>query len=545
MITLSRMTRFTRLIVFGILAFSGSLLLGETYLPSIEYFWALGSGRLLLCLALVYLPITDAGRFRPLLFLLSLAGLSSLYLGEVVGTDWVLVTLLYLSLEVAIDCLVLTNATEQEIPFELGWLAGWRLLGLWGGIFLQHSDLSRWTGRITLSVLGALTCFWMASRESQSDHFLPRGWSKSFPAARESVTEGIRRLAKPWSLAAAFNLFCFAFLTGYSTGAILPYPLLHPQGAGTWLTEIFSNLQVLVVGLLAMLAIERLRLRTQVALVNLMAWGLLLPGLILGQSIPIYLWGLLLTGILISTRVVLRETFSVDPVLKAAVVVTVWTGGGLLGELMPALSTATEKGVKVALLIAIITFATLCWRRYSQKARMINTPLPSTVVEARFGDRTQDFQGVPTERKKRKRFGRWRGRLNYLVVHLPVYIITLGLLFGGLRIGSYFVHNRGDWERRFDDATKTFRTELFFSAFTRRLTEEMLASQRVPKDWGRFIEDSFHSNGTPLNDIDLWNTPYHFQNIPGKVVIVCAGPDRLFDTPDDLTQEVPKPVGVP
>lgn len=540
--TLSRIDRFTRLIVFGLLAFVGSLLLGQTYLPSVEYFWALGSGRLLLCLVLVYLPVTNAGRFRPLLFTLSALGLVYYYLGhQLYSTHWVLVTLLYLSLEVAIDCLVLTVATEQELPLELGWLAGWRLVGLWAGIFLQHSDLSQWLGRVTFVCLIGLACFWLLVRESASARFLPSGLVRRDD---KNIVDDIRSLADRWNLAAAVNLFCFAFLTGYCAGAILPYPLLHPEGAGTWLGEIFSNLQVLFVGLLAMFAIERLRLRTQVVLANLLAWGLLLPGLILDQPIPAYVWGLLLTGTLVSTRVMLRECYKIDPVLKAAAIVTVWTTGGLFGELFPSISPSAERGLKLTLLLVVLTFATLGWRRYSRQATQIASPIPASTIEARFGDRTQDFEAVPSERKKRKRFVRWRGRVNYLFVHLPVYVVTLAIVFGGLKIGSYVIHNKGDWERRFEDATRAFRTELFFGAFKRRLTEEMLASQRVPQDWRQFIEQSFSSQGVPLTDVDLWDTPYRFHSLPGKVVVESAGPDRVFETSDDLIQEVEKPVGV-
>jgi hypothetical protein len=546
-LTLSRADRFTRLVLFGLLAFSGSLLLGQTYLPTIAYFWALGMGRLLLSIGFVYLPMTDAGRFRPLLLMFALGGLACFaFFSTLIFAQWVLVTLLYVSLEVAMDCLVLISATEQEVPFELGWLAAWRLLGLWVGIFIQYSDLSGWTGRLTLIILMVLACFWAVSRENSSDRFLPRQRIKAQPSALERLTRDVRSLSQPWSLAAAINLFCYAILTGFCTGAILPYPLLHPQAAGMWLQEILPNLQVLGVGILVMFFAETRRLRTQLVLVSLVGWGLLLPGLVLGDPISAYAWGLLLTGTLVATRVVLRECYKVDPVLRAAVIVTVWTCGGLLGEqLERSLSESFGMTLQVVIPLVIAAFASLGWRRYGQEAKAVLTAIPdSSRLEARFGDRTQDFGALPTEPVKKSKPGRWRGRLTYLLVHLPVYLITIGALIGSFRVGSYIVHNRSDWERRLEDTKRTFKTELFFNSFARRLTEELLASQRVPDDWGDFIGASFQSTGVPLSDIDFWGTPYLILSLPGKVVIVSAGPDRELETADDLSQEVRKPVGV-
>ena len=143
MLALSRMDRMTRMVVFGMLAFAGSFLLGESYLPTPSYFWGLGAGRLLFCLLLVALPATDAGRFRPFLVLLAGASFTVVFWApSFLFARWVMLTLLYLTMEVSIDALVLNRATEQEVPMELGWLAGCRLCGLWLGLFVQYAGLT-------------------------------------------------------------------------------------------------------------------------------------------------------------------------------------------------------------------------------------------------------------------------------------------------------------------------------------------------------------------------------------------------------------------
>ncbi|MCA9780954.1 MAG: hypothetical protein KC800_29750, partial [Candidatus Eremiobacteraeota bacterium] len=81
--------------------------------------------------------------------------------------------------------------------------------------------------------------------------------------------------------------------------------------------------------------------------------------------------------------------------------------------------------------------------------------------------------------------------------------------------------------------------------FSRRLQEEMLATQRVPTEWDVFISQSFHSNGKPLTDVDFWGKPYRFENNPGEVRVVSAGPDGFFETKDDLEETIEKPEGVP
>ena len=548
MLALSRMDRMTRMVVFGMLAFAGSFLLGESYLPTLSYFWGLGAGRLLFCLLLVALPSTDAGRFRPLLVLISVASFAVVFWApSLLFARWVLLTLLYLTMEVSIDALVLNRATEQEVPLELGWLAGCRLCGLWLGLFVQYAGLTEELRpqQLAWSTLLLVLAFWTVARESSADRFVPRGLAEPKSSVRESFPDYLKILGSPWALAAVTGLGCYACLAGYRAGAILPYPLLHPQGAGTWMGSILPNLVTLAVGLVGIFLLERLRLRNQLLAAAALACGLELSVLIQRSSPPDWLWGLLLTSILLSSRAVLRETYSMDPVLRAAVVVTAWVAGGLFGQyLTTSLPTVAGKGFGPLLSIVTAVLAGVSWSRYAQPAKELSTLLPPSHREARFGDRKQDFEAVPEPKRKSRSASGWRRRFNSFFLHLPMYLSTILLVAGGLKLGSSILHNKSEWEKQLDNASRRFQTELFLSALSRRLQEEMLASQRVPSDWHLFISSTFNSNGKPLTDIDLWNTPYRFENNRDEVRVVSAGPDKLFETADDLEKTIAKPEGV-
>lgn len=548
MLALSRMDRMTRTVVFGVLAFAGSFLLGESYLPTASYFWGLGAGRLLFCLLLVALPPTDAGRFRPLLVILAGASLAvAVWTPSFLFARWVFLTLLYLTMEVCIDALVLSRATEQEVPLELGWLAGCRLCGLWLGLFVQHAGLTDELRpeQLAWSALLAVLVFWIVARESSADRFIPRTLKEANESVRARYLENFKLLVNPWTLCAVAGLGCYASLAGYRAGAILPYPLLHPQGAGSWMSSILPNLATLAVGLLGTVILERLRLRNQLLAAAALACGLELSVLIQQSNPPTWLWGLLLTSILLSSRAVLRETYSMDPVFRAAVVVTVWVAGGLFGQyLTTSLPTPADKAVGSLLTMIAAVLAAGSWGRYAQPAKELSTLVPPSQRDARFGDRKQDFEAVPEPKRKSRLAAGWRRKFNYFFLHLPMYVTTILMVGGSLKLGSYIFHNKSEWEKQLDNASRRFQTELFLSALSRRLQEEMLASQRVPKDWNGFIASSFNSNGKPLTDIDLWNTPYRFENNPDEVRVVSAGPDRLFETADDLEKTITKPEGV-
>ena len=530
------------------LAFFGSFLLGETYLPTLSYFWGLGVGRILLGLTLLVVPVTNAGRFRPLLLVLVIGALGAdLFAPDLPFLNGVLLVLIYLVLEVSLDSLVIRWATEQELPLELGWLAGCRMAGLWSGLFVQHSALASNFGYrpLTVVILGVLLFFWLLTREELSDRFLPTGWDGEGRKTLRCALREIGILRHPWTLGALLNLFCFALLTGYNSGAILPYPLLHPDGAGLWLGQAFRGFQILGSGLLMAFILERLVLRVQLIGSAFLVWGLLLSDYFLKEPLPLFASGVLVAGSLTSTRMVLRESYKVDPVLRAILIVTFWIVGGVLGEnLRQPLPAEWALPLNLVTLVILSTVCLLGWKHYGKAAKEIRAPLPPPITEARHGDRSQDFEAVPDETRKVTRSNKTRRMTNQFLLRIPSYVIAVALIVGVVRLGLFVSRNEASWEKQMQDTTRVFKTELFLSAFSRRLTEEMLASRRVPDDWNDFISTSFHSNGVPLSDIDEWGTPYRFLSQPRWMVVTSAGPDRIFGSPDDLEVEISKPEGV-
>lgn len=533
--------------MLAVLAFAGSLLLGGTYLPTVSYFWGLGTGRVLLALALLFLPALVAGRFRPYLFTLSFVGLlAGLFLPHWIFTQWVLITLLYLLLEISIDSLVLQHATEQEVPLELGVLVVSRLTGLWAGLIWHHSDLAQGSGEHGLPqiLLAFLSLFWLLVKENPDCRFLSAKLQEKENSPREVLKKALQQILKIRATGSILNLFSTSFLAGYLGGAILPYPLLHPTTAETWLSSVQANLQLIFVGLFSTWMLEKARLRTQLLLSVTCLMGFAAAQLLaLSASWPDYVWGLVLTSILLCSRAVLRETFQLDPVLRAALVITIWTSGGVAGEIVRLyLGPPWTQTAEVLASIGVLTFVVLTFRHYNRAAHFVETKHPGKTE--RFGDRKQDFHGAPTSEPRKKSLRFFRYLSNYLFVHLPVTIILCSIAVGIIGSGLYLFDHRAEWETRLKNAEKAFRTKIFYSGFKRRLQEEMIASQRVPSDWSGFISDNFSSEGKALTDIDPWGTPYLITVHKQDIEIQSAGPDRRFDTPDDLCSSISRPAGV-
>ena len=93
------------------------------------------------------------------------------------------------------------------------------------------------------------------------------------------------------------------------------------------------------------------------------------------------------------------------------------------------------------------------------------------------------------------------------------------------------------------NSAKVFQTKLFLSSCSRRLYEEMAATQRVPHDWENFIAGNFNEEGRPMLDRDAWGRPFQFIDSGKEVLISSAGPDRTYDTSDDISIGVEKPAG--
>lgn len=543
---LQQMGRPSRLILYSAIAFCGSALLAQCYVPTSSYFWSLGSGRLLLCGALFFLPPTNAGRYRPVLIALAFLALLVLWFGsQAVFAQWVLITVLYLTLEVTVDSLVIEQATEQEAPLEIGLLAGVRLSGLWLGLLVRYTNLALGLTETTLvqGLLLALLFTWLFIRERRDDRFWPTQIEPNHPTCSSQLRQDLKRLVEPVTLLTLCHLTSAALMAGLFAQTVLPYPLIYPSNQNLWFENVTLSLHLLAVGLFGTWLLEKLGLHWQLALSS--AALLLLPWLhylSLARVWP-WAWGLLLCGVLLSTRLVLRETYRMRPVMRAAIIVTLWTAGGLSGEALHNLGQAGPTLLALGLSTVFVGSVALSgWSKYRRPARTIDVnKLPRS---ERFGDRKQDFQaGPPAQGGKPPR--RLLTHLStYLFVHLPVTILTLTILGGSLTSVYLVAKNHKRWQARVENAARVFETELFFTGFSRRLTEEMIASRQVPRDWAQFISDSFSSKGKKLTDRDPWDTPYRFLVSPKAVEIASAGPDRRFGTPDDLSRSIARPEGV-
>lgn len=538
---LSKLGRGQRLALLSTLAFFGSQLMGEAFSPNVTYFWGIGIGRILAGLMLVALPRTNGGIFRPWLVLLALGVACSGFGTSYTNVQLILIFALYLVLEIGLDVCLFTHSTEQEIPFDLGLLAAFRLAGMWCGLFLQLTPLAGISSYHIPNAIGALLLlFWLFCRESHEDSLLPKSWVPK-KSRRLVFFETLAFLKQGWSAASLLNLFFVSVLAGLCAGAVLPYPLLHPDLTAIWLMKVFPNLQMLALALVVVWSLERARLALQLVLSALWSCGLVICYGLWGTPGE-FLWGLLLASILIGGRALLRECFRTDVIIRATLLLSIWTLGALSGAVATQVMDRNTSILAQALCLAFtLVYSLWGYSHFSQPATELKKEAP---VTERYGDNKQDFQAVPQAKRKKKRY-KWQGLLDFVFVKFPVWMLLSIFLSASLLFGTHLIQSKKTWKETIDSAAKTFRAQLFLSAFRRRLTEDMLASQRVPSDWAQFIATNFEHEGKPLDDRDPWGTPYEFSSEPGRVVVTCAGADRLFSTADDLEMVVQKPQGVP
>ena len=494
--SISELGRTQRLLILATLALLGTLCLGYSFLPTTSYFWGLGAGRFLIALLLTLLPHTNGGQFRPLLFALGAVTLSLTILHPASLLETLSLLFYYLALDAVLDALVIDYASEEDALLELGGLSASRLLGLWGGLFLQNANLTRLglsSQYIVPAALLTTIVVLFVLREHKDDRFLPTGLSSGKSDKSRFLKLGQLQIAP--ALLSLLSFFIVSVIAGIQVGTVLPYPLLHPQVAGDWMMNLVPNLQLIVVGLFALLLLEKLGLRWQVLQVGVVL--VLLGPMERVHLMPDWthnLWGLFLAAILWSGRAVLRELYRLDPILRAASVVSLWTVGNLLG------SQAAPPGMKHYLVMggtALVTVHSLwSFKRYSRPAKTIDST-PAAQRSERFGDRTQDFEGVETP-PPQKPLGRTLRRLSsYLLVNLPVTLLLSTIVFTTLYGAWQVAGHRKTWESQYRTALKVFRTQLFLNAFSRRLYEDMTAPQRVPDDWASFLANTFSSDGKP------------------------------------------------
>ncbi len=527
----------SRALTLGTLVFLANLVLGSRYLPTEFYFWVIGISRLVLALGLTVLPRTSMGKFRPLLITVGLLALTP------VAPSWGALLLFYLLLEVTVDTLTIEQSTEQDVPFQLGVLAALRTGGLWIGLLLQTSGqhISFESERLPAVALLAIILFWTAVRERRSDSYLSTEFEPQSEPGSRVLKESVREVAKKWSLYSLANLGAVALVAGSVVGGVLPYPLLHPDGATLWLDQTLLTLKVLLAGLVWAYLLEKLGLSAQLLLGSAgVIIYLTLPWLGKGPQQPVAL-GLLFFSILVCCKAVLRETFRASPCLRSSLIVTLWIVGCLGGEYLRRFSSSEALPVlRFALGAFSCIFAITAYRRFGSRAEEIVAPPPRS---ERFGDRKLDFEAAP-QLKPRKKFRFLSSLSILLLVNLPVKLFLAVAVSVTVLAANHLWVERKTVREQVESSVKVLHTKLLLSAFERRLNEEMLASRRVPTDWKQFMVTNFHGSGKPIDDRDPWGTPLRFQNSKTEVSAVSAGPDKRFDTPDDLEQIIKKPQGV-
>ena len=320
-------------------------------------------------------------------------------------------------------------------------------------------------------------------------------------------------------------LFASTYTLGTCAHTTFPYPLLHPLDAGRWMQASLLNFGLLSLGLLTVAFCERFRLRWQILFC---AAGLLVfAGAALAHTDTArraYLLSLLFACVLWGTRATLREFYSLSPVFRAALVTCALVTGSLLGartphHLIPGATTGSA--------LAALACAIALWQRFAREAVPISR-LRAPARSERFGDRKQDFE-APAPRKARKSV-KWQVERfkNFILLNIPMAIISLFLLYAVGNTVYQVLGHRALWESRMRNSAKTFQTKLFLSTCSRRLYEEMAATQRVPHDWESFLAGNFTEDGRPMGDRDAWGTPYELLDAGSEIVLTSAGPDRTL-----------------
>lgn len=529
----------TRAITLGLLVFLGNFILGSLYLPTEFYFWALGVSRVVLAVGLAFLPTTRSGGFRPLLLVFCLASLLPTH------TAGLSLIVFYLLLEVAVETLTIDQATEQDAPLQLGFLAALRTTGLWLGLIVQNSKLALPIKQEHLHplCLVALLLFWAAVKEKRSDSLCSLSLTQSQKPALTTLQDSFHEVCKKWSIPAVFHLFGMALLAGTVVGGVLPYPLLHPGQAALWFGQVVFTLKVLLLGLIWTYLLEKFEVSRQILVTS--------AGSLVYLSLEHFGWteyqfvflGAFFSSILLSCRAVLRETFRVPASLRSSLLVSLWIVGCLSGELArQQLAPSELRTLQVTLGIGSLLFSLLSYSHYAKVGGIVSAPAKRS---ERFGDRTLDFEAAPDPSGLKRRSTLLPFLFDQLFVNLPVKIFLSITITSILLFVTHLFSEKQSLQKQLETSVKVFHTKLLLSALDRRLREDMLASQRTPTDWKNFMATNFSSHsGKALGDQDPWGTPLRFESSKELVVITSAGPDLRFETSDDLQQQTTKPTGV-
>ncbi len=366
------------------------------------------------------------------------------------------------------------------------------------------------------------------------------------------LSDAARDLREPRTLIAWLRLMAVTSLLGLAGADTLPYVVLSLPRVVSWTSAPLEWLAVLVSGCTLAALVGGLKLRTllvgslSVFLSAVLASSLPIPSL--GAQLGMQVAGIV--AALACLRAVLASALEIPPIFRGALfsvswvlfsLSLVWCTNNLSGSVSLVL-----KGILIGLVAIFVVLAI----RESDEPPIKLSPFTEerdrhTRGEGLHGDKTHDFTAGPEVKRRKK--GRYSFRYYFyaLTVRFPIslalIIITaalLALLFEG-------VESKEKWRKRGNDIWNHARTELFLTSLSHRVREEMLASNKVPRDWTEFVDTNFDNiEGRDRMDLDFWETPLEFITRPEEVEIRSAGADLEMGTDDDLSRTVKRPQGV-
>jgi hypothetical protein len=460
----------------------------------------------------------------------------------------------------------------RELPFYLAILGLYLLVDPSLDVLLARSPEEEWLGRASLLLLsrsaglllGVLAATVLTPRPVLSHAFysaallaltlllalLREGEQQPRTSPFCGLVAAQARAGHKVLFSSSLVLLCLAVMMGSLRAGLFPIAFLSPVSLRQWLSEPENRLAAGMACAAGAFLLQRFSRQTLRALCYSAVVIALAVRLAWPQEVAVRAAFEVAAGIalLVAYRHTLAVQSALPPALKAALPVSLWAAGMLAGQTLATLSPSFPL-LLVRLSCALVVTASLAltWRHWRPRVRVIPRAVASDTDpqggQSRHGDKKFDYTAVPEP--KRKKRSRWLARLWYdLVVRFPV-TLTLALLVSFLLAAAWRAcDEKKAWSERTTEAVTAMKTQLFLTSLKHRLEEEMLASSRVPDDWGDFVAVNFELDGRPMKDTDFWGTPLRFEVLPKEVRIASAGPDKKHHTPDDLERSAHRPDGV-
>lgn len=538
-----------------VLGFLGSSLLGSVIEAALAPFLWLIIARPFVGLALSLLPPLKMGRVRP--WVLGSAGLAAVatLLFPIEGPQcYLAVLLVYLVTDICLDGFYVQYYAEPQWVSSGAVLIISRTLGVVFGLLLDSLVVfaPHWQSRSVQTQLALLLLFVLVFREKPGETFLSLK-TRPRPEGRNWFKPALSNAVEWRTLTAWGRLLSVTALLGLVGGETLPYVVLSLPRVLGWAEAPLEWLAVLMLGsclacVVSGLALKRLLIGSlSVFLSAVLACSLPVPssGALLGMQVS----GIV--AALVCLRACLSSAHRIPPPLRGALFSVSWVVSTLafvwcLNNLEPNYALVLK-----GFLIGLVGFFVVVAIRQPEPTPEMLNPFEDADRERRrrgeglHGDKTLDFTAVPESPSRRKGRRSFSYFFYTLTVRFPITLILIILTSGVLAMTWELVDSKEALKKRGEDTWKRIRTEFFLTSLAHRISEEMLASSRVPKDWTKFVETNFANiDGRQISDVDFWGTPLEFQVTPDDVSVTSAGVDREFQTEDDITRTVSRPQGV-